>query len=1095
MKLGRIFGLAATSVLLGGAAMAAPQSAFAQHANACVTSGAVRDAVNTGLASDCEALLEARDALAGTGSLNWAEDIPITDWDGITLRGTPLRVAWLNIREGGLDGTVPAALGRLSNLTYLNLRNNGLTGPIPPELDSLTNLKYLGLNNNVLTGPIPDLSGMTYLEHLYLSNNDLSGGLADWLGTLTKLRDLWLWGNELEGTIPDLRGMTSLDRVKLQNNQFTGGIPAWFGEMTNLRYLYLHYNALGGEIPLELGGMTDLRYLWLHNGQLTGSIPSELGGLTNLWDLNLHSNSLEGGIPPELGDMTNLQRIRLHRNMLSGEIPDTLGALESLRFMWLHGNMLSGEIPSELGRLTNLERLWLSENSLTGEIPEELGDLSDHSLVQWRLADNQFTGCVPRGLQDVADTDFDLLDLPLCDSSPDLVVELAPVSVDSLEPRERFTLDLTVRNQGGGPSNSTTLRYYLRSIDTTVSIQVGTDSVGSLGPSGSRDYLLTLTAPSSDGIYYYHVCIDPVPGESDMQNNCSNVARITVGQTSTIDIVVDSVSVSDSRLEPGEGFTLYATARNQGDGSSDSTTLRYYRSADSNISTRDTEVGTDSVGSLGPSSSRDYSIALTAPSSAGTYYYGACVDPVPGESDTRNNCSNVARITVGQTSTIDIVVDSVSASDSSLEPGEGFTLYATARNQGDGSSDSTTLRYLRSRNSDISTSDTEVGTDHVGSLRAGNSSDESISLTAPSSAGTYYYGACVDPVPGESDTRNNCSNAVTLTVRVTSIIEIVVDSVSASDSSLEPGEGFTLYATVRNRGNASSDSTTLRYLRSRNSDISTSDTEVGTDHVGSLRAGNSSDESISLTAPSSAGTYYYGACVDPVPGESDTRNNCSNAVTLTVRPTPRPTPGPSPDLVASVVAPLHDEVLFDGGPFVLRVRVTNQGDGPSSLFNLLYLLSDDSTISTGDTVVRSAISAAFRAGDSREKSVSLTAPPIGLYYYGVCVLPVEGESDTGNNCSQGRRVQVFAPAYVELETVKCENVWFGTRTRISGTVGANTNLENVTVIGYVIDHFDQRSRLGTDNLGRMSTRERKDFSITGLRTLYTSCDYSLEWEY
>ena len=39
---------------------------------------------------------------------------------------------------------------------------------------------------------------------------------------------------------------------------------------------------------------------------------------------------------------------------------------------------------------------------------------------------------------------------------------------------------------------------------------------------------------------------------------------------------------------------------------------------------------------------------------------------------------------------------------------------------------------------------------------------------------------------------------------------------------------------------------------------------------------------IRLTAPSTVGTYYYGACVDAVPGESDTANNCSSAVPVTV---------------------------------------------------------------------------------------------------------------------------------------------------------------------------------------------------------------------
>ena len=112
----------------------------------------------------------------------------------------------------------------------------------------------------------------------------------------------------------------------------------------------------------------------------------------------------------------------------------------------------------------------------------------------------------------------------------------------------------------------------------------------------------------------------------------------------------------------------------------------------------------------------------------------------------------------------DLVVQTPSVSDSSPNAGESFMLSATVRNQGNGRSASTTLRYYHSLDATISTGDTEVGTDAVGSLTAAASSDQSISLTAPSSAGTYYYGACVDPVSGEYATRNNCSRAVTVTV-------------------------------------------------------------------------------------------------------------------------------------------------------------------------------------------------------------------------------------------------------------------------------------------------------------------------------------------
>ena len=52
--------------------------------------------------------------------------------------------------------------------------------------------------------------------------------------------------------------------------------------------------------------------------------------------------------------------------------------------------------------------------------------------------------------------------------------------------------------------------------------------------------------------------------------------------------------------------------------------------------------------------------------------------------------------------------------------------------------------------------------------------------------------------------------------------------------------------------------------------------------MGGLAASATSAESIPLTAPSAAGTYYYGACVDAVTDESSTNNNCSDGVRVDV---------------------------------------------------------------------------------------------------------------------------------------------------------------------------------------------------------------------
>ncbi len=122
------------------------------------------------------------------------------------------------------------------------------------------------------------------------------------------------------------------------------------------------------------------------------------------------------------------------------------------------------------------------------------------------------------------------------------------------------------------------------------------------------------------------------------------------GGSSSPDLIVESPSVSDNTLTTGQSFTLSATVRNQGTGSSAETTLRYYRSSNATISTSDTEVGTDSVGGLSASGTSAESISLNAPSSAGTYYYGACVESVSGESNADNNCSDGVRVTVSSSS-------------------------------------------------------------------------------------------------------------------------------------------------------------------------------------------------------------------------------------------------------------------------------------------------------------------------------------------------------------------------------------------------------------------------------------------------------------
>ena len=471
------------------------------------------------------------------------------------------------------------------------------------------------------------------------------------------------------------------------------------------------------------------------------------------------------------------------------------------------------------------------------------------------------------------------------------------------------------------------------------------------------------------------------------------------------DLSVVTPTVSPNSVAVGESFTLSVTVTNIGDTASPAATVIYYRSIDASITTNDEIVGNKAISQLDATTGSTFSsIVLTAPSPAGTYYYGAYVTPVLGETVMTNNITSTgAHLTVTGGANLSV---SVVRSLPSVVPGQNFNLIATVSNTGTAASVERTLQaYLRS-----GTTDVPVGTSvRVQPIPGGSESTRSITVRAPTVPATYSYVVKI---------ANTAIISSPTFVTVINPVDLSVGMPTVDKSTVAPGETFTLSATVSNIGTGTfTGTTTLRYFRSADTTLNAtdnSDTQVGTDLTGYISGASgatSGDITLTATAPSEQGTYYYYAYVVPVLGEGyyygtydRTANNTSAYVTVTV--------SAPPDLTVSLHR-LRQATFAPGERFTLDATVYNGGTGASAATQLrVYEDSDDYRREL--EIDRQSVRA-ISAGSSSSESISLIAPPdAGLYDYRVYVDTVTGETETDNNYSHWISIEVVEPLVLEL---------------------------------------------------------------------------------
>lgn len=189
---------------------------------------------------DCSALLDAKENLAGTSTLNWSKELAIVNWTGITVGGTPQRVTGLSLPSSSLNGNISAEFGNLGSLTTLDLSSNFLTGSVPAALGDLPELTTLRLSGNAFSGCIPaalrdvathDLAsvGLDYCDMLTPSPAPSGVTLSEANGTFTVSWDAvsGITKYEVQHRIGDATDWTGLPEAQTNSTVFAPeGRPA-----------------------------------------------------------------------------------------------------------------------------------------------------------------------------------------------------------------------------------------------------------------------------------------------------------------------------------------------------------------------------------------------------------------------------------------------------------------------------------------------------------------------------------------------------------------------------------------------------------------------------------------------------------------------------------------------------------------------------------------------------------------------------------------------------------------------------------------------------------------------------------------------------
>lgn len=454
----------------------------------------------------------------------------------------------------------------------------------------------------------------------------------------------------------------------------------------------------------------------------------------------------------------------------------------------------------------------------------------------------------------------------------------------------------------------------------------------------------------------------------------------------------------DATPEPvniGESIAFSYTIANIGDAEASASSVQFYLSTNSTISTEDTLLGTQSVAALAAGTSATGSVSYTVPTtlSSGTYTFGMIVDSGSAvtEASEENNSNRGDGLdrdeVVLDPGLPNLIGAGFDATPEPISVDDTMSISYSINNSGLSTAAASTVSFVAASNANSISSGTVLTTASVAEIAAGATVTNSITFTLPttiSNPSTQTIAMILDSgsvVTESSETDNSgrgdgvdydsvTVNAASSPDFTASLSNLKESTDTESSSNLDEGATATVDYTINNAGTGDATTASLSFYLSTDSTISTSDTLLGTATTSgtSFASGTSKTGTFSFTVPDvDSGSYSVGVIVDPdnsVTESDETNNTASTSAVITAL---------AADLTGASFNATPEPTNV-GETISIEYGITNSGNQASTEATVSFVSATNvSSISSG-TVLGTATIPAIAAGASTTSTVSFTLP-------------------------------------------------------------------------------------------------------------------------